>query len=151
MSGGRASVPRATDTLLGHCVARAVLHDVIRDAGGEEAARAKYGEYAERWSTWSKLRAVTKATPKASRVATFIVCWAIAMQDEGSASYSITEYMRYWNENERQAYRVQNEFRELWQEYETPNELAQQILRNVRTRLAKKDVEKLPMTLQVSA
>jgi hypothetical protein len=128
-----------------------VLHDVIRDAGGEEAAKAKYGENAERWSTWSKLRAVTKATPKASRVATFIVCWAIAMQDEGIASYSITEYMRYWNEHERQAYRVQNEFRELWPEYVTPNELAQQILRNVRTRLAKKDVEKLPMTLQVSA
>jgi len=124
---------------------------MIRDAGGEDAAREKYGENAERWSTWSKLRAVTKATPKASRVATFIVCWAIAMQEEGIDSYSITEYMRYWNENERKAYRVQNEFRELWEEYETPNELAQQILRSVRTRLAKKDVQKLPNTLQVSA
>ena len=144
-------MPKATDTLLGHCVARAVMQDVVREAGGFEAVKAKYGENAERWSTWSKLRAVTKATPKASRVATFIVCWAIAMQDEGSDSYSITEYMRYWNEHERQAYRVQNEFRELWPEYETPNELAQQILRKVRSRLAKKDVEKLPMTLQVSA
>ena len=85
------------------------------------------------------------------RVATFIVCWAIAMQEDGSDSYSITEYMRYWNENERKAYRVQKEFRELWGEYETPNALAQQILRNVRSRLAKKDVEKLPMTLRVSA
>jgi len=144
-------MPKSTDTLLGHCVARAVVHDMIRDAGGEDAAREKYGENAERLSTWSKLRAVTKATPKASRVATFIVCWAIAMQDEGSDSYSITEYMRYWNEHERQAYRVQHEFRELWKEYETPNELGQQILRNVRTRLVKKNVEKLPMTLQVSA
>ena len=144
-------MPKSTDTLLGHCVARAAVHDMIRDAGGEDAAREKYGENAERWSTWSKLRAVTKATPKASRVATFIVCWAIAMQDEESDSYSITEYMRYWNEHERQAYRVQNEFRELWKEYETPNELAQQILRNVRTRLGKKNVERLPMTLQVSA
>ena len=144
-------MPKSTDTLLGHCVARAVVHDMIRDAGGEDAAREKYGENAERWSTWSKLRAVTKATPKASRVATFIVCWAIAMQEDGSDSYSITEYMRYWNENERKAYRVQNEFRELWEEYETPNELAQQILKNVRSRLAKKDVQKLPNTLQVSA
>jgi hypothetical protein len=140
-------VAKATDTLLGHCIARAVIHD----AGGVDAATAKYGENAERWSTWSKLRAVTKATPKASRVAALIVCWAIAMQEEGRDGYSITEYMRYWSENERQAYRLQNEFRDLWGEFETPNELAQQILGGARTRLAKKDVQKLPMTLQVSA
>lgn len=144
-------MPKAMNTLLGHCIARAVMLDVVGNAGGFEAVKAKYGENAERWSTWSKLRAVTKATPKASRVATFIVCWAIAMQDEGSDSYSITEYVRYWNENERKAYRVQNEFRELWQEYENPNELARQILRNVGTRLTKKDVQELPMTLQVTA
>jgi hypothetical protein len=140
-------VPKATDTLLGHCIARAVIHD----GGGVHAAKAKYGEHAERWSIWSKLRAVTKATPKASRVAAFIVCWAIAMQEERRDGYSITEYMRYWSVNERQAYRLQNEFRDVWGEFETPNELAQQILRSVRTRLAKKDIQKLPMTLQVSA
>lgn len=138
---------KATDTLLGHCIARAV----IQDAGGLDAAKERYGENAERWSTWSKLRAVTKATPKASRVATFIVLWAMAMQDERRDGYSITEYMRYWNEGERQAYRVQNEFRELWTEFETPNELAQQILRNARARLAKKDVQKLMTSLQVVA
>jgi len=98
-----------------------------------------------------QLRAVTKATPKASRVATFVVCWTIAMQEERRDSYSITEYMRYWNESERQAYRVQNEFRELWDEFETPDEIAKQILRNARGRLAKKDVQKLPMTLLVQA
>ena len=43
------------DSLLAHCIARAV----IQDEGGLEAAKAKYGEHAERWSTWSKLRAVT--------------------------------------------------------------------------------------------
>jgi hypothetical protein len=32
-----------------------------------------------------------------------------------------TEYLRYWNENERLApYRLQNEFRDLWPEFETP-------------------------------
>ena len=45
--------------------------------------------------------------------------------DEALDSFSITEYQRYWNESERQAYRRQVEFRELWPEYETPNELAQ--------------------------
>jgi hypothetical protein len=139
-------VTKATDTILGHCIARAV----IGDAGGLDAAKAKYGENAERWSTWSKLRAVTKATPKASRVASFIVCWAIAMQEEERDSYSITEYQRYWNENERQAYRLQNEFRDLWPEFETPNELAEQIVRHVKERLSKRDVAKLPTTLRVA-
>jgi hypothetical protein len=139
-------VTKALDTILGHCIARAV----IGDEGGLDAAKVKYGENAERWSTWSKLRAVTKATPKASRVASFIVCWAIAMQEEGRDSYSITEYQRYWNENERQVYRLQNEFRELWPEFETPNELAEQIVRRVKERLSKRDVAKLPMTLRVS-
>lgn len=140
-------MPKAVDTLLGHCIARAVIHD----EGGLEAAKTKLGPNAERWSTWSKLRAVTKATPKASRVATFIVFWAIAMQDEKRDEYSITEYQRYWNENERQAYRVQNEFRELWPEFENPNELAQQIVKRLDARTARKDVARLPMTLQVVA
>src|SRR5690348_12330061 len=145
MSG--AAMPKAVDTLLGHCIARAVIHD----EGGLEAAQTKLGPNAERWSTWAKLRAVTKATPKASRVATFIVFWAIAMQDEKRDEYSITEYQRYWNENERQAYRVQNEFRELWPEFENPNELAQQIVKRLDARTARKDVARLPMTLQVLA
>lgn len=138
---------KATDTLLGHCIARAVIHD----EGGLEAAKAKHGPNAERWSTWGQLRAVTKATPKASRVATFIVCWAIAMRDEKRESYSITEYQRYWNENERQAYRVQNEFRELWPEFETPNELAQQIARSINARLGRRETANLPLTLRVEA
>lgn len=140
---------RAVDTLLGHCIARAVIHD----AGGLDAAKERYGENAEKWSTLGKLRAVTKATPKASRVASFIVLWAVGMMEEGRDSYSITEYQRYWNESERQAYRVQNEFRELWPEFEsqTPNELAQQIVKQMNRRVAKRDAAKLPMTLRVEA
>lgn len=138
---------KALDTILGHCIARAVM----RDEGGLDAAVARYGPNAERWSTLSKLRAVTKATPKASRVASFIVLWAVGMAEEGKDEYSITEYQRYWNESERQAYRVQVEFRELWPEFETPNELAQQIVKHVNRRLAKRDAAKLPMTLQVVA
>ena len=76
------------------------------------------------------------------RVATFIVCWAIAMKMEGVDEYSITEYQRYWNENERQAYRVQREFRELFPEFETPNELARQIVKQVDARMSRKDAAK---------
>jgi hypothetical protein len=140
-------MPRAVDTILGHCIARAV----IQEQGGLEAAVAKYGPRAERLSKWESLRTVAKVTPKASRVATFIVLWAIAMRDEKRDSYSITEYQRYWNENERQAYRVQNEFRELWPEFETPSELGRQIVKNIDVRIAKKDVARLPLTLQVEA
>jgi hypothetical protein len=46
------------------------------------------------------------------------------MGDECAANFSITEYERYWNEGERQTYRLQTEFRELWPEFETPDELA---------------------------
>jgi hypothetical protein len=138
---------KALDSILGHCMARAVMHD----EGGLEAASEKYGPNAERWSTLGKLRAVTKATPKASRVATFIVLWAIGMYEEGKDGYSITEYQRFWNESERQAYRVQNEFRELWPEFETPNELAAQVVKHIDRRMARKDAAKLPMILQVEA
>ena len=39
------------------------------------------------------------------------------MKDEGKDAYTISEYQRYYAENERQAYRQQAEFRELWPEY----------------------------------
>ena len=117
------------DSLLAHCLARAM----IDEQGGMEAAAAKYGERAERLSKWRATATAVKVTPKASRVAGFVVLWAAAMRDEGLDEFSITEYQRYWNESERQAYRRQVEFRELWPEYETPNELASQIVAYLRT------------------
>jgi hypothetical protein len=91
-------------------------------------------------------------TPKASRVAGFIVMWAAAMAEEKADSYSITEYQRYWYESERQAYRLQAEFRELWPEMETPNELASQLVDYLRRhKVSKARVARLPSTLQVVA
>src|SRR5437870_1312042 len=128
------------DSLLGHCIVRALINEY----GDAE----QFKDAAGRLSKWQALKAVTKVSPKASRVATFIVCWALAMRDEGVDEFSITEYQRYWNENERQAYRVQNEFRDLFEEYETPNELGRQLVKQLNARLAKKDVGKLPLILQ---
>lgn len=122
------------DSLLAHCLARAI----IAEQGGLEAAAEKYGPNAERLSKWRATALAVKVTPKASRVAGFVVLWATAMRIEEKDAFSITEYQRYWNESERQAYRRQVDFRELWPEYETPNELAQQIV----TYLRKRDVEK---------
>jgi hypothetical protein len=134
--------------LLAHCVARAV----IADQGGNEAAAAKYGERAERLSKWEALRTAAKVTPKASRVAGFIVMWAVAMADEKTDSYSITEYQRYWHEGERQTYRLQAEFRELWPELDTPDDLAAQLVDYLkRQNVSKAQIARLPSSLQVVA
>jgi hypothetical protein len=138
---------RRRDSLLAHCIARAVIHD----QGGIEEATARYGPKAERLSKWAATMAVAKVTNKASRVAAFIVMWAAAMRDEGVEEFSITEYQRYWNESERQAYRLQREFRELWPEFETPNELAPQIIRHLDATLSRREIATLPMRLMVRA
>jgi hypothetical protein len=131
------------DSILGHCIFRALTH--------EYGPGTRFQKADGRLSQWQALKATTKVTPKASRVATFVVCWALAMWDEGVDEFSITEYQRYWKENERQAYRVQNEFRELWYEYETPNELARQLIRQIDRRMAKREIARLPQILQVQA
>ena len=135
------------DSLLAHCIARAV----IADQGGIEAATEKYGPKAERMSKWTASRAVVKATGKASRVAGFMVMWAAAMLDEGVDEYSITEYQRYWNEGERQTYRLQSEFRELWPEFETPNEFARQMVGQLDPKMSKVQIAMLPTRLIVRA
>jgi hypothetical protein len=128
-----------------------VARALVADEGGEEAAIARFGENAERLSKWRALRLGVKATPKASRVAGFIIMWAVGMREERREQYSITEYQRFWNEGERQAYRVQADFRELWPEFETPNELARQLLGQLTARATKKDASSLAMKLQVTA
>jgi hypothetical protein len=132
------------ESVLGHCIVRALIDEY---GPSEQQFRKADG----RLSQWKALKATTKVTPKASRVATFIVCWAMAMWDEGVDEFSITEYQRYWNESERQAYRIQNEFRDLWPEFDTPNELGRQLVKQFSTRLAKKEVTKLPLILEVQA
>lgn len=92
------------------------------------------------------MKLTIKVTPKASRVAGFIVLWAWAMKDGKRDSFTITEYQRYYCENERQVYRNQAEFRELWPEFETPDELARQVVPHLRSR---KDTATLHMTVPV--
>jgi hypothetical protein len=147
VTGGAVSKRRKQDTLLAHCLARAV----IDEAGGLDAAKERYGDDASTLaaqSKWRQVRLLLKVTPKASRVAGFIILWALAMKAEGKDAYTISEYQLYYNENERKAYRDQAEFRDLWVEFETPNELAGQILPQLRGKL---DATKLPSTVTVVA
>jgi hypothetical protein len=139
-------VPRK-DTLLAHCLARAV----IADRGGMEAAMEEFGPRAERLSKWVAVKAAVKATPKASRVAGFIIMWAIAMREERRDSFSITEYQRFWNEGERQAYRLQAEFRGLWPEFETPNELAAQVVPQLDEKVGAREAASLTSRVVVTA
>jgi hypothetical protein len=134
------------DSLLAHCLVRAV----VAEEGGLDAAAEKFGPSAERLSKWAAVKVAAKVTPKASRVAAFIVMWAAAMMDEHEDEFSITAYERYWHEGERQTYRLQKEFRELWPEYETPNELARLVVGQVDERLNKRDIAALPARLMVT-
>lgn len=124
---------------------------MIDDAGGEESARAKYGDDGEKARAMSMLQQIklgTRVTPKASRTAGFIILWAWAMKSEGKNAYTITEYQRYYSVGERQAYRSQSEFRDLWPEFDTPNELARQIVKQLDKRPRPGS---MPMSLPVVA
>jgi hypothetical protein len=139
-------MPKALDTILGHCILRAMAYE----EGGLDVVRAKVAA-GERKPKWDALRLTVKVSPKAMRVATFIVFWAVGRREDGADEFSITEYQRRWGDGERQAYRVQKEFRELWPEFDDPNELARQIVGKLDRRMSKKDAAKLPLTLQVEA
>jgi hypothetical protein len=119
---------------------------MIHSLGGWEEAQARFDAGEVRVHAWLG----AKATPKGSRVATFIALWAAAMHEEGRDEYSITEYQRRWNENERKAYRLQKEFRELWPEFDTPNELARQLVKYIEAKQPK-NFAALPMQVQVTA
>ncbi|MFN8225062.1 MAG: hypothetical protein U0R50_17655 [Gaiellales bacterium] len=135
------------DSLLAHCIARAV----IAEEGGPEAASEKYARGPNQVSKWVAMKTVAKVTNKASRVAAFIVLWAVTMIEEESDEITITEYQRYWNEGERQTYRLQGEFRELWPEFETPNEVARQLRKHIDSSLSRREIALLPTKLMVRA
>jgi len=68
--------------------------------------------------------AVVGGTPKASRVAAFVALWATALIDLDVDVLGIEEYGEWASESTRTAYRRLADFRALWPEYDTPNELA---------------------------
>ncbi len=142
----KVSKAKREDTLLFHCVSRAVVADM-----GVDAAIERFGTPGKQPPKWQGVWIAAKATPKASRVAAFIILWAVGMREERKDAYSITEYQRYWNENERQAYRMQADFRELWPEFDTPNEVARQLLDQIAGPTAPKDAQSLAMKLLVTA
>ena len=132
------------EALIVHCLARAVI---ARNGWEKSEREAKSGRL--RLNQWVG----ATVAPKATRVALFIASWAAAMDAEGREEFTITEYARFWNEVEREAYRYQREFRELWPEYVTPNELAGQMLAHgpSPSRRQGGKVEPLPISTVVTA
>jgi hypothetical protein len=102
-----------TDTIVAHCLAAAL----ISEAGGEAAAEAKYGPQGEvlRESKWQAFKAAAKVTPKATRVATFISLWGLALDDLDREELSVDEFAEWANESRATAFRRFAEYRELWQ------------------------------------
>jgi hypothetical protein len=104
------------DTLLGHCLMRASLQNVK----GDSRLAASF--------------AAVRATPKASRVAAFIALWAMALDDLAQDGIGVEAYAEWASESRRTVYRRLSDFRELWPEYDTPNELARLVAAEARRR-----------------
>lgn len=119
-----------TDTILAHCIARAVM----ADAGGEEAAKGRYGEDAEvlRGSKWQSFKVAAKVTPRASRVAAFISLWGLALDDLDRDELTVDEYAEWANEPRATAFRRAAEYRELWGNVDV-NELGRRVRDYVRS------------------
>lgn len=119
-----------TDTILAHCIARAVR----AEAGGEEAARAKYGNNAEvlRASKWKAFRVAAKVTPRASRVAAFISLWGLALDDLDRDELTVEEYAEWANEARATAFRRAADYRELWSDVDV-NELGRRVRDHIRS------------------
>lgn len=100
---------RAVETVLGQCLVRAFIAQGVTDP-----AQA---------SVWL----AAKLTPKASRVASFIVFWTRTVEVAGGP-IGIERYVEEGWTSRAKAYNDQREFRELWTEYETPNEIAELLL-----------------------
>jgi hypothetical protein len=118
-----------TDTILAHCIARAV----VADAGGEVAARARYGDNAEglQGSKWKAFRVAAKVTPRASRVAAFIALWGLALDDLDRDELTVDEYAEWANEARATAFRRAADYRELWGDVDL-NELGRRVRDHVR-------------------
>jgi hypothetical protein len=119
-----------TDTIVAHCIAAAI----VAEEGGEEAAKAKWGEQGERLreSKWQAFKAAARVTPKAMRVATFIALWGLALDDLDRDELSVEEYAEWANEPRATAFRRAAEYRELWPMIDV-NEFGRRVRDHVRS------------------
>jgi hypothetical protein len=130
-----------SETLLAVCVLRAAMARARGKGVDVENAPAPKKREA--------LRLLVSATPKASRVASLVVLWALALEDLDADDLTLTEWNRWANVSERTAWRQLAEFRELFHEFETPTPLALQIRRELRRRKGERGLTQAAMNFRV--
>jgi hypothetical protein len=111
---------RTRDSLLAHCIARAV----IARQGGIEAASERYGPKAERLPKRIAYRDTILATGKATRVCTFLVMWALALDELDRDEISVEDYYRWANASSSSAYKLRDDYRDLFPDAPDPNAVA---------------------------
>jgi hypothetical protein len=117
------------DSLLAHCLTRAMLHE----HGGDRETIAAAADRGERLGRWQATRLAVKVTPKASRLAGFIVLWALAIEDLGP-ELGAEAFVEWSFESRATVYRRLADFRELFPEFETPTPIAVKLLEAARRR-----------------
>lgn len=115
------------DSLLGLCVVRAgEAH--VRDelAAGRDPDKPP--------TKRETMRALWSSTGEASKVASVVVLWALALDELDVDELGPEAFSEWAAESRATVYRRLAEFRRLWPEYETPNELARQVVAAARAR-----------------
>ena len=121
---------RTRDSLFAHCVARAV----IERQGGLEQAVAKYGAKAERLPKRVAYRDTIMATGKATRVCTFLVMWALALDDLDRDEISVEDYHRWAAASSSSSYKLRDDYRPLFPDEPDPNLIARALRDFARSR-----------------
>jgi hypothetical protein len=116
-------VAKRQETLLGQCLLRSAAEIALAD-GLDLSAR--------KGQKLKALKLAGRAIPKASRVAEFVVTWAVAMDELADDELTLSDWRRWANESDRTAWRHLAEFRELFPEFETPTPIARELLRHMR-------------------
>ena len=117
------------DTLLAHCLVRAMLVE----HGGDREAIVAASERGERLGRWQATRLAMKVTPRASRVAGFVVLWALALDEHGEELGPET-FVEWSFDSRATVYRRLADFRELFPEFDTPTPIARKLLEEAKRR-----------------
>lgn len=129
------------NTLIGHCLARALLSLANEDV---ESGRRKA---TDRASTWDQLRIGAKAAPRAQRVTEFLIFWAIVLQElDDDATITIEDFAHEGFYSRATAYRRRDEFRQLFPEEVDPNRIARALVAHAKARATRPSPD-VPLTL----
>jgi hypothetical protein len=115
------------DSLLGQCLDRAA-QAIVRE--NLEAGRDPDTPPSRRETA----KAIFAMTNLGSRAATLIVEWALALEEFGIDEVGAERFVEWSFTSRATVYRRLDDFRRVWPEHHTPNELARFVLEEARRR-----------------